>query len=196
MAPEGVILSLGRRSGPICSVSAKGASSNQPGAKPQVRNRKTKMRAESPRQKHHIAAPHTYLSNAMKRAVGGPLALSSPPGHTISLSPTFNHTLPLGAHLESATVGPRTVPPAWPKPLPPSRRAKAPATARRRRRGEGPVRSGLSGVMTLEFSGPPRPSDVLRAGTARAPLVVSNCARSFAPEARRVAVLVFIFYSL
>ena len=105
------ILSLGRRSGPICSVSAKGASSNQPGAKPQVRNRKTKMRAESPRQKHHIAAPHTYLSNAMKRAVGalertgsqflgpcprlisnGPLALSSPPGHTISLSPTFNHT--------------------------------------------------------------------------------------------------------
>src|SRR6185369_6847388 len=69
------------------------------------------MRAESPRQKHHIAAPHTYLSNAMKRAVGalertgsqflgpcprlisnGPLALSSPPGHTISLSPTFNHT--------------------------------------------------------------------------------------------------------
>src|SRR5213075_2070526 len=32
-----------------------------------------------------------------------------------------------------------------------------------------PVRSGLSGVKTLEFSGPPRPSDVLRAGTARAP---------------------------
>src|SRR5436190_10267242 len=33
-----------------------------------------------------------------------------------------------------------------------------------------PVRSGLSGVKTLEFSGPPRPSDVLRAGTARAPV--------------------------
>src|SRR6185503_11270903 len=70
------------------------------------------MRAESPRQKHHIAAPHTYLSNAMKRAVGalertggfsipgavpqadikrafGPKHTAS---HTISLSPTFNHT--------------------------------------------------------------------------------------------------------
>ena len=70
------------------------------------------MRAESPRQKHHIAAPHTYLSNAMKRAVGalertggftipgavpqadikrafGPKLTAS---HTISLSPTFNHT--------------------------------------------------------------------------------------------------------
>ena len=35
-----------------------------------------------------------------------------------------------------------------------------------------PVRSGLSGVTTLEFSRPPRPSDVLRAGTARASVVV------------------------
>jgi hypothetical protein len=32
-------------------------------------------------------------------------------------------------------------PPARTKPLPPSRRAKAPATARRRRRGEGPALS-------------------------------------------------------
>ena len=38
------------------------------------------MRAESPRQKHHIAAPHTYLSNAMKRAVG---ALKRTGGFTI-----------------------------------------------------------------------------------------------------------------
>ena len=38
------------------------------------------MRAESPRQKHHIAAPHTYLSNAMKRAVG---ALERSGGFTI-----------------------------------------------------------------------------------------------------------------
>src|SRR6266498_1915139 len=52
------------------------------------------------------------------------------------------------AHLDTATAGPRTV----------------------------PVRSGLSGVKTLELSRIPRPSDVLRAGTARAPVVVSRCA--------------------
>ena len=55
--------------------------------------------------------------------------------------------------LETATVGPRTVPPAWPKPL---------------RRGEGPVRSSIAGGKAQECSRPPRPSDVLRAGTARA----------------------------
>src|SRR6266511_5527670 len=44
------------------------------------------------------------------------------------------------AHLDTTTAGPRTV----------------------------PVRSGLSGVKTLELSRIPRPSDVLRAGTARA----------------------------
>src|SRR5205814_6414161 len=44
-----------------------------------------------------------------------------------------------GAHLDTA-AGPRTV----------------------------PVRSGLAGVKTLGFSEPPRPRDVLRAGTARA----------------------------
>src|SRR5436190_6611248 len=44
------------------------------------------------------------------------------------------------------------------------------------RLGNVPVRSGLSGVKTLEFSGPPRSSDVLRAGTARSPVVVSRCA--------------------
>jgi len=48
--------------------------------------------------------------------------------------------------LDTATAGPRTV----------------------------PVRSGLSGVKTPEFSRPPRPSDVLRAGTARAPVEVSS----------------------
>src|SRR5437764_7765199 len=40
-----------------------------------------------------------------------------------------------------------------------------------------PVRSPLAGVKTLEFSRPPRPRDVLRAGTARAPVAVSRCAR-------------------
>ena len=54
---------------------------------------------------------------------------------------------PGGAH-DTANAGPRTV----------------------------PVRSGLSGVKPLEFSGPPRPSDVLPAGTARAPVGVSRCA--------------------
>src|SRR5439155_16349297 len=44
------------------------------------------------------------------------------------------------AHLDTTTAGPRTV----------------------------PVRNGLSGVKTLELSRIPRPSDVLRAGTARA----------------------------
>ena len=38
-----------------------------------------------------------------------------------------------------------------------------------------PVRSSLAGVKTLEFSRPPRPSDVLRAGTARSPVAVSAC---------------------
>ena len=56
--------------------------------------------------------------------------------------------VPGGAHLDTATAGPRTV----------------------------PVRSGLAGVKTLEFSRPPRPRDVLRAGTARAPVAVSSCA--------------------
>jgi hypothetical protein len=50
------------------------------------------------------------------------------------------HHRGIWALLDTATAGPRTV----------------------------PVRSGPSGVKTLEFSGPPRPSDVLRAGTARA----------------------------
>src|SRR6266498_6117079 len=61
------------------------------------------------------------------------------------------------AHLDTATAGPRTV----------------------------PVRSGLSGVKTLELSRIPRPSDVLRAGTARAPVVVSRCApnEAFRPPA-------------
>src|SRR6058998_994382 len=54
-----------------------------------------------------------------------------------------------GAYLNTATAGPRTV----------------------------PVRSSLAGAKTLKFSRPPRPSDVLRAGTARAPVVVSRCAR-------------------
>jgi len=62
---------------------------------------------------------------------------------------------------ETATAGPRTVPPAWPKPL---------------RRGEGLVRSSLAGGKAQECSRPPRPSDVLRAGTARAPVGVSSCA--------------------
>src|SRR5439155_14014625 len=52
------------------------------------------------------------------------------------------------AHLDTATAGPRTV----------------------------PVRSGLAGEKTLEFSAPPRPRDVLRAGTARAPVAVSRYA--------------------
>src|SRR6185503_9060812 len=63
------------------------------------------------------------------------------------------------AHLDTATAGPRTV----------------------------PVRSGFSGVKTLEFSGPPRPSDVLRAGTARAPVVVSICDQSAHALAFRLA---------
>src|SRR6266487_7069529 len=54
------------------------------------------------------------------------------------------------AHLDTASGGPRTV----------------------------PVRSGLAGVKALEFSRPPRPRDVLRAGTARAPVAVSRCAPS------------------
>jgi len=44
---------------------------------------------------------------------------------------------------ETATVGPRTVPPAWPKPL---------------RRGEGPVRSSIAGGKAQECSRPPRPA--------------------------------------
>ena len=46
-------------------------------------------------------------------------------------------TLPRWAH-ETATAGPRTVPPAWPKPL---------------RRGEGPVRSTIAGEKAQECSG-------------------------------------------
>ena len=65
------------------------------------------------------------------------------------MSSRFKRPCLARAHLDTATAGPRTV----------------------------PVRSGLSGVKTLEFSGPPRPSDVLRSGTARAPVVVSRCAR-------------------
>ena len=60
---------------------------------------------------------------------------------------------------ETATAGPRTVPPAWLKPL---------------RRGECPVRSSIAGGEVLECSRPPRPSDVLRARTARAPAGVSR----------------------
>jgi hypothetical protein len=44
----------------------------------------------------------------------------------------------------------------------------------RTHRGEGPVRSGLAGWKTLEFSKPPRPRDVPWAGTARA-VVVLRC---------------------
>src|SRR5216117_3353639 len=50
-----------------------------------------------------------------------------------------------------------------------------------------PVRSGLSGVNTLELSRIPRPSDVLRAGTARAPVVVSRCAQLREPQITRVS---------
>jgi len=53
--------------------------------------------------------------------------------------------------MDTTTVGPRTV----------------------------PVRSGLSGVKTLELSRIPRPSDVLRAGTARAPVLVSRDVKKF-----------------
>ena len=56
-------------------------------------------------------------------------------------------------HLETATAGPRTV----------------------------PVRSSMAGVKSPECSGTPRPSDVLRAGTARAPVVVSRCASTALP---------------
>src|SRR5207247_9786426 len=52
------------------------------------------------------------------------------------------------AHLDTASAGPRTV----------------------------PVRSSIAGVKAPEFSRPPRPRDVLRAGTARAPVEVSSCA--------------------
>jgi CheY-specific phosphatase CheX len=51
-----------------------------------------------------------------------------------------------GAHPETATAGPRTV----------------------------PVRSSIGGGEARECSTPPRPSDVLRAGTARAPVGVSR----------------------
>ena len=54
------------------------------------------------------------------------------------------------ANLDTATTGPRTV----------------------------PVRSSIAGGEAQECSRLPRPSDVLRAGTARAPLEVSICARS------------------
>ena len=74
-------------------------------------------------------------------------------------SPPPRLTRPSGfsGRIETATAGPRTVPPAWPKPL---------------RRGEGPVRSSIAGGKAQECSRPPRPCDVLRAGTARAPVGV------------------------
>ena len=53
------------------------------------------------------------------------------------------------AHPETATAGPRTV----------------------------PVRSSIAGGKAQECSRPLRPSDVQRAGTARAPVGVSRCAR-------------------
>jgi len=56
---------------------------------------------------------------------------------------------PNEAHLGTATAGPRTV----------------------------PVRSSIAGGKAQECSRPPRPSDVLRAGTARAPVGVSRWAR-------------------
>ena len=108
----------------MSAVSAKGASSNQPGATPQVTNRKTKLglkaRAKFP--EHGIAAPNKYLSNAMNRAVGarerlggvtipgampqadikrafGPTVTVRPQSlgtgaPGTSLSPAFNHTRP------------------------------------------------------------------------------------------------------
>jgi len=60
----------------------------------------------------------------------------------------FFQTTLAGAHLATATTGPRTV----------------------------PVRSSIAGGKAQECSRPPRPSDVLRAGTARAPVGVSRCA--------------------
>ena len=57
------------------------------------------------------------------------------------------------AHLETATAGPRTV----------------------------PVRSSIAGGKAQECSRPPRPRDVLRAGTARAPMGVS-CTRARSPS--------------
>ena len=48
-----------------------------------------------------------------------------------------------GAHLETTTVGPWTVPPAWPKPL---------------RRGEGPVRSSTAGGKAQECYTTRRPA--------------------------------------
>ena len=40
-----------------------------------------------------------------------------------------------------------------------------------------PVRSSIAGAKAPEISRPPRPSDVLRAGTARGPVGASSCAR-------------------
>ena len=61
---------------------------------------------------------------------------------------------PFWAHLETATAGPRTV----------------------------PVRSSMAGGKAQECSRPPRPSDVLRAGTARAPVGVSRGAPPFSSK--------------
>jgi len=55
--------------------------------------------------------------------------------------------------------------------VPPSRRAIAPL-----RRDGGPVRSNTAGMKAPECSKPPRLSDVLRAGTARAPVAMHRCA--------------------
>jgi len=66
-----------------------------------------------------------------------------------------------GAHLETTTVGPRTV----------------------------PVRSSRAGGKAQECSRPPRPSDVLRAGiaagTARAPVGMSRWCAPMGVETRK-----------
>ena len=83
--------------------------------------------------------------------------VASPEGTVEVQSHTPSFSRPFGtcgAHLDTTSAGPRTV----------------------------PVRSGLSGVKTLELSRIPRPSDVLRAGTARAPVVVSRCAPVYLPD--------------
>ncbi len=80
------------------------------------------------------------------RGEGNPTSLLSP---ALS-SMRWRRGDSLGAHFDTATAGPRTV----------------------------PVRSSIAGVKTLKFSRPPRPRDVLRAGTARAPVAVSRCAGS------------------
>src|SRR6266540_1095383 len=80
-------------------------------------------------------------SPAFERWVGRQ-KVASPEGtvEVQSYTPSFSRPFgTCGAHLDTTSAGPRTV----------------------------PVRSGLSGVKTLELSRIPRSSDVLRAGTAR-----------------------------